>query len=164
VTSVYFVIVSVHVLAAIVWLGGMIFFALVAPILREIEDDALRAQLFDRLGRRFRVVGWICIGAMLVTGVEQLRTRGWWGAEVWSDAAFWSTRAGTALAWKLATVTFMIVVQALHDFWLGPAAGQAAPGSDEAGALRVKASWLARVNALAGLFLIYFAVRLARGG
>ncbi|MBT3327234.1 MAG: copper resistance protein CopD [Gemmatimonadales bacterium] len=163
-TNLYFIVVTVHVLAAIVWLGGMIFFALVAPILRQIEDDAFRAQLFDRLGRRFRVVGWVCIGAMVLTGVEQLRARGWWGTDVWGAEGFWSTRLGGALRWKLAIVAFMIVVQGVHDFWLGPAAGRTIPGSQAAGDLRVRASWLARINAVAAVLLVYFAVRVARGG
>ena len=156
--------VTVHVLAAIVWLGGMLFFALIAPILRDIPDDAFRAKLFDQLGRRFRTVGWVCIGTLVVTGVGQLHVRGWWGAEFLGASAFWTTQVGIALGWKLSFVGFMVVVQAVHDFWLGPRAGAATPGSDDAKALRKRAAWLARGNALAGLLLIYFAVRLARGG
>ncbi len=160
----YVLIVTIHVLAAIVWLGGMIFFALVAPILRGIEDDAFRASLFDKLGRRFRLVGWICIALLLVTGVGQLHFRGWWGADVWSAPGFWSTRLGVALAWKLALVALMVGVQGVHDFWLGPAAGRAEPGAKDAQRLRRTAAWLARANAFAGLLLVYFAVRLGRGG
>ncbi len=58
----------------------------------------------------------------------------------------------------------MLAVQAAHDFWLGPAAGRAAAGTERARALRVGASWLGRLNALVGVLLVFFAVRLARGG
>ena len=80
----YYAVVALHVLAALVWLGGMVFFALAAPELRRVGDDEMRARLFDGLGRRFRLVGWICVSLLLVTGVEQLRLRGWWGAEFWT--------------------------------------------------------------------------------
>ena len=163
-SGLYYWIVTIHVLAAIIWLGGMIFFALVAPILRQIDDEAFRARLFERLGRRFRVVGWICITVLVVTGIEQLRMRGWWGASVWGAPGFWGTALGGALAGKVGLVVFMLAVQSAHDFWLGPAAGKATPGSDGARALRRKAAWLARVNAIAGLVLVYYAVRLGRGG
>jgi len=51
----------------------------------------------------------------------------------------------------------------VHDFFLGPAAGRAAPASARANRLRRRAALLARVNALLGLLLVAAAVRLARG-
>ncbi|HUP52258.1 MAG TPA: hypothetical protein VM198_07270, partial [Longimicrobiales bacterium] len=66
------------------------------------------------------------------------------------------------LAWKLGLVGVMIAVQAVHDFWLGPRAGRATPGTPEARALRSRAAWLARLNALLGVALVYAAVRLGR--
>lgn len=160
----YLLAVVVHVLAAIVWLGGMVFFALAAPVLRSLEDDALRARLFDALGRRFRAVGWICIALLVATGMMQLRLRGWWGAGFWSWATLTGTALGRGLLRKLAMVLLMVVIQAAHDFWLGPAAGRAPPGSAEALRLRRSAAWLARVNTVAGALLVWFAVGLIRGG
>ncbi|GMV05795.1 MAG: hypothetical protein AMXMBFR53_20720 [Gemmatimonadota bacterium] len=58
----------------------------------------------------------------------------------------------------------MLVVQALHDFWLGPRAGRAAVGSADAAALRRGAALLARFNAVAALLLLWFAVAVSRGG
>jgi hypothetical protein len=58
----------------------------------------------------------------------------------------------------------MIGVSALHDFVLGPRSGRAVPGSPEALALRARAAWAARINAVAGVVLVLAAVRLARGG
>jgi uncharacterized membrane protein len=59
VSHVYFIAVTLHVLAAVAWLGGMFFFAIAAPVLRRIEDEDVRVALFDSLGRRFRLVGWV---------------------------------------------------------------------------------------------------------
>lgn len=160
----YHTIVFLHVLAALVWLGGMIAFAILAPVLRDVGDDAARQSLFHRLGTRFRLVGWICIGLLVVTGIGQLHVRGWWGMETLGSAFFWGTPTGRALAWKLGAVAAMFVIQALHDFWLGPRAGAAPAGSEEAGVLRRRAAWLARANALLGLLVVWMAVGLARGG
>jgi len=156
--------VTLHVLSAMVWLGGMIAFALIAPALRAVEDDGVRQRIFHILGERFRAVGWVCIVLLLVTGVGQLHFRGWWGAEFWGVPGFWATDLGRTFGWKLVTVTVMLVVQAIHDFWLGPKAGRVEAGTEEAITLRRRAALLARGNAVVGLLLIYFAVRLARGG
>jgi uncharacterized membrane protein len=164
--ALYFASVTLHVLAAMLWLGGMFFLGVVgAPALRRIEPPEVRQRLFYSLGVRFRAVGWWAIGLLLVTGVVNLRFRGWlaWDG-VLGSSAFWATPTGHALAWKLAMVAVMLVVSAVHDFILGPRSGRAKPGSPEALALRSRAAWAARLNALAGVILVIAAVRLARGG
>ena len=164
--ALYFGSVTVHILAALVWLGGMFFLGLVgAPALRTIEPAELRQRLFDELGRRFRIVGWTCIAILLTTGVANLHFRGllhWQG--VLGSMAFWRTNVGHALAAKFAVVTVMLVVSAIHDFVDGPAAGQLAADSPAALVLRRRAALLARVNAILGVVLVIAAVRLARGG
>jgi copper resistance protein D len=160
----YYASVTIHILAAMLWLGGMLFLGVVAaPELRHL-DPALRQRLFDRLGYRFRTVGWICIAALVATGVLNLRYHGFLSSAVLGDPTFWGTAFGRALTVKLAMVTVMIVGSAVHDFWLGPAAGRVPAGSADALRLNRWASWLARLNALAGLVLIVAAARLARGG
>jgi putative copper export protein len=163
-SGLYLPTVVLHVLAAMLWVGGMLFFAIAAPVLRRVGDDQLRATLFDTLGRRFRLVGWICVSVMVATGIAQLRMRGWWGSVFWSRPSLLGTPLGIVLVWKLGLVVLMIGVQAAHDFWLGPRAGAATPGSDEARVLRGRAAGLARLNAVAAVVLVYAAVRLARGG
>lgn len=160
--SLYHANVTVHLLAALFWLGGMFFLALVgAPVLRELEDPRLRARLFASLGRRFRSAGWWAIGVLVVTGTLNLHFKGVLRVAVLGDDAFWATAFGTALAWKLVGVAAMIVVSALHDFVLGPrAAGGGRP--DERS--RALASWLARANALLGVAVVVAAVYLARAG
>ena len=161
--SLYLVNVFLHVLAALVWLGGMFFFALVgAPVLRTIPSDALRAELFSRLGERFRTVGWIAIIVLLVTGTLNLYFRGLLDGDVLGSTEFWSTPFGSALMWKLGAVAVMLVVQAVHDFHLGPAAGRAQPGTEVALRMRRRAALLARVSALLGLLVLVAAVKLVR--
>jgi hypothetical protein len=68
-------------------------------------------------------------------------------ADLLGQAAFWSTPFGTALAWKLAAVTAMVIVSAMHDFVQGPAASCMKAGSDQATNARRRAAWLARIKA-----------------
>ena len=159
----YYVLVTIHVLAALLWLGGMLFLGVVgAPVLRAIEPPALRQRLFSELGRRFRTVGWVAVATLVVTGTLMLNARGLLHWSVLGSADFWHTAFGTTLALKLTAVTTMIVVSAVHDFLHGPAAGRAAPGSPAALAMRRRAALLARANALVGILLVLAAVRLAR--
>jgi copper resistance protein D len=163
--SPYYINVTIHVLAAVLWLGGMFFLAVVgAPVLRKVEPPELRAALFRRLGEQFRVVGWIAIAVLLITGVLNLQFRGLLSVATLGSGAFWATRYGTALAWKLGAVTAMLIVQAVHDFQVGPAASRASPGSADMLVLRRRAALLARLSAVFGLVVVVVAVRLARGG
>jgi copper resistance protein D len=161
--SLYLLNVTLHVLAALVWLGGMFLFALVgAPVLRTITSDALRAELFTKLGQRFRIVGWIAIAVLLVTGVLNLHFRGLLAWDVLASREFWRTRFGSALLFKLGAVAVMLVVQGVHDFHLGPAATRAQPGTEAALHMRRRAALLARLSALLGLLVLIAAVRLVR--
>lgn len=87
----YYVSVTIHVLAAMLWLGGMLFLAAVgAPVLRRIEPTSLRAELFHRLGTQFRNVGWMSIIVLLTTGVANLHFRGLLDGTILTSAAFWN--------------------------------------------------------------------------
>ncbi|MDX1624293.1 MAG: CopD family protein [Gemmatimonadota bacterium] len=161
----YWANVTVHLLAAMVWLGGMFFLALVgAPVLRGVDPPSLRARLFQRIGVRFRAVGWIAIAVLLATGVANLAFRGLLSWNALASGEFWGSRYGTTLAWKLALVAAMVGISAVHDFVEGPRAARLPPGSSEAIRARRRSAWLARINAGLGLALVYVAVRLARGG
>jgi copper resistance protein D len=161
----YLTSVTIHLLAAMLWLGGTFFLAIVgAPVLRRVEPAALRSELFRRLGTRFRAVGWIAIAVLVGTGIANLAFRGMLNPETLGSAAFWQRPYGQALAWKLALVAVMLSLAGVHDFALGPRASRYAGGSPEAAAARRSAAWLARANAVLGIALVAVAVRLARGG
>ena len=119
-----------HVMAAITWIGGMLFIALVlVPVTRRVGDPALRTRLVQEAGQRFRTVGWIALGLLLLSGLGNL----WFRPYLLGVGRF---------QWKLGLVVLALVLSAVHDFVLGPRAGR--PGADPA--LRVRASWLARAN------------------
>ena len=134
----------VHVSAAITWFGGMLFIALVlVPVMRAQTDAALRARLLHQVGVRFRTVGWAALVLLLATGLLNLWLRPY-------------LLALPRFQWKLGLVVLALVLSVVHDFVLGPRAG--APGADPA--LRVCASWTARVNVVVVLIVVVLALAL----
>lgn len=161
----YVVNVLAHVCAAVLWLGGMFFLALVvAPVLRRLEPSTLRTGLFRAVGERFRIVGWSCIAVLIITGALSLHFRGVLNAATLGTASFWSSPYGRMLAWKLVGVGAMLVMSALHDFVYGPAATRLRAGSPGALRARRRALLWARLNVVVGVLVLLAAVRLARGG
>jgi uncharacterized membrane protein len=159
----YYASITIHVLAALVWLGGMFFLALVgAPVLRTLENAELRQRLFDDLGYRFRAVGWLALAALLATGLLNLWYRGALSPTMWRDPGFANSGWATALKIKLVAVVVMFIVEGYHDFVIGPRAGRVPAESPEAIALRRRASLYARISAIAGIVIVIAAVRLAR--
>lgn len=163
--TLYLLNVTVHVLAAMLWVGGMLFLGMVgAPVLRRVEPAPLRARLFRDLGRAFRPVGWGALAVLVATGVMNLAFAGVLRGGRLASAAFWSAPYGRTLAWKLTAVAAMLVTSALHDFVFGPRAGRLDPGTAAAVRARSRAAWLARTSVVLGLVVVIAAVRLARGG
>lgn len=162
----YLVAVWCHVLAAIVWIGGMAFLTLViVPALRAVDLGPRRVKLLHHTGVRFRNVAWIAIGVLVATGVAILWLRGIGWAAL-TTAAFWTSSFGGVLAVKLLLVAAIVAASVLHDFVLGPSATRqlrADPSSPEALRLRRTATFLGRGNLLLALAVVALAVMLVRG-
>ncbi len=163
--TLYLVSVWVHILAAMVWIGGMFFLVLVVvPWLR--AGGRVEAGAFLReTGARFRNVAWACFAVLLVTGAANLWARGVRSDDV-LDPAWAASPFGRAVLLKVLVFSLALGVSGIHDFVLGPratAAIQRAPRSPEADRLRRQASWLGRANVLLALCLVALGVVLVRG-
>jgi putative copper resistance protein D len=102
----------VHLLAAIVWVGGTIALVFVAvPPVQRLEGEE-RAQVLREFGRRWRPIGWSALGIAIVTGAIIASRAG----------AFDTTPAkfDWVLAIKGALVGLLIAGAYLHDYVLGP--------------------------------------------
>jgi uncharacterized membrane protein len=134
----------VHVLSAMTWIGGMLFIALVlVPTARGLGDATLRTRLVQETGRRFRTIAWIALALLGTTGLLNL----WMAPELLRSPRF---------HWKLGLVILALILSAFHDWVLGPRAGR--PGADPA--VRLRASWIARVNVLVALAVVWLALGL----
>lgn len=164
--SLYLVSVYLHLLAALLWLGGMLFLSLVlVPALRGTQDQALMSRLMSIVGQRYRRLGWWAMGLLVLTGL--VNALGRWGLQPLLTTAFWGSASGRLLALKLLLVALMFSLSALHDFVLGPRASArrlAGAPAEELARLRRQASWLGRVNLGFGLLVLGLAILLVRGG
>jgi putative copper resistance protein D len=163
--SLYLVSVWLHILAAIVWIGGMFFLVLVVvPWLR--RGKAPEAAVFLReTGTRFRNVGWIAFGILFATGIFNLWFRGVRPSHL-VDPEWLATPFAHIVLLKLGIFALVLTVSAIHDFVLGPratAAIESAPRSAEALVLRRRASLLGRLNVVLGLVLVAAGVLIVRG-
>jgi copper resistance protein D len=159
--EIYRVVITLHVLAAVIWVGGVFFMGMVVvPVTRPLPEK-LRVQLLDRVGRSFRLIGWSALGVLVGTGAYLM----WhWGAR-WDnlmDMSFFAHGHTRELGYKLILIVFMLVVSGLHDFWLGPRATREGRTEEEAARDRRLASWLGRVTGVAVLLIVILAVSIAR--
>jgi uncharacterized membrane protein len=102
----------VHLLAAIVWVGGTVALVFVAvPPVQRLQGPE-RAALLREFGRRGRPIGWSAFGVAVVTGV------------VLAQRAHAFNGAPRDFDWVLAAKGLLVGLLAsgayLHDFVLGP--------------------------------------------
>jgi uncharacterized membrane protein len=164
---IYLLSVWLHILAAATWLGGMLFLTLVlVPVVRRPAYRSAAGELFHLTGARFRWVGWICFGLLILSGTFNLIYRGVTWDDVFSSA-FWLGAWGRILGTKLLLVATILLASAYHDFVIGPQATLAwrkDPRGARSQSLRRQASLIGRINLIAGLVVVILAVMLVRGG
>ena len=154
-----FLNVWVHILAAVIWIGGMLFLSLVAvPVLRQVESPLLRMDLFRAMARRFRRLVWICIAILVLTGIGNVLFSG-------------NTLPGSAymkvLQIKLVLVAILVGLGLLHDFVIGPRTGRALsrdglPPTETDRFMVTLAPWVGRFNLLLGVVILVLAAALTR--
>lgn len=153
-------------MAAAVWIGGMVFIALVlVPVIRRPETRAIAASLVHLTGLRFRSAGWACLVLIFLTGGFNLFYRGLTLADLWNGQV-WGSSFGVVLAGKLVLFSAVILLSCVHDFAIGPRATalwREDPSSERANRLRRQASWIGRVNLLLALVLVALGLLLVRG-
>ena len=161
--------VLLHLLAAIVWVGGTLFLVVVVvPLTRSGAIPRPQAVVLLRLmARRFRPVAWAAIGVLVATGIFLA-----WAHWNVSPSGL-LTEDGTlvqTLRAKVVLVAVAIVLSAVHDFVMGPRvtvlAEAASTGGPPSAALiqaRRRLVLLARANVAIVLAILVVAVMVGRG-
>lgn len=63
---------AAHMLATVVWIGGLVYLGfLVAPLLAGLPEDK-RQEARSAYDRRFVPVAWLCLAVFVVTGLMQM--------------------------------------------------------------------------------------------
>ena len=149
-----------HLVAAISWIGGMIFLSVVlVPVLKGEPFASQRSLLFRTIARRFRAVVWGAITVLLLTGPPLLHQR---GIPI-TDPSGWPE----ILATKLGLVTILLLLTVTHDLILGPRVGKIVQLPLERrtrfdDALVRWSPWLARFSLFLALAILFAAVGLVR--
>lgn len=107
------ILVWIHLVAATFWVGGMLFLSLVAvPRLKKAPDPAIAQREFINLARRFRMLVWVALLLLVVTGgillpnqVDFSTSFGDWPLPVFI---------------KLTLVLFLVIASLAHDRFIGP--------------------------------------------
>ncbi len=146
------IVLWLHVLSAIVWIGGMLFLSLALVPYARTLDPPSRARLISGVGRKFRTVSWIAIGLLILTGFANL---GFMGLTA-QLGSYLMSPAGQPLLWKLILFAVMLGLSLIHDVLIGPRATQDPQNPN----LRVISGWIGRITLLLGLIVIYLALLL----
>ena len=108
-----YVIIWIHLIAAVALIGGLIFFNFVLkPALQVKQREREGNEILQNVGRRFRTVTWICLITLILTGAYNMLYEG--GSERIE------TTWGVILMLKLFlfAITFGLIL--IHDFILDP--------------------------------------------
>jgi copper resistance protein D len=139
------VFVWLHMLAAVVWIGGMAFLSLVlVPSLGAMNNQAGSQELLRLAARRFQRIVWASIVVLIGTGMVNLIALG--------QGPGFETTFGRILSIKLILVALMLVLTTCHS----AAAQQAYRG--------FATRWIPRLNLLLGILVLLCAVTLSRSG
>ncbi len=150
----------IHVLLAIFWVGGMLFLTVVlAPILRSEPGKSENYEFFKKVAQRFRNVVWVAILFLVSTGTLLLSNQVSFEIPIpqWPNV----------ILLKLVLVFVLIVVAGLHDLVIGPRAGalkkkpQASLATSERSLLKLS-PWLARGILVLGVAVVMAGTAISR--
>lgn len=148
----YLISVFIHVIGAAFWIGGMLFLPLI--VLPGIKNNPERAQILYTTGIKFRTYGWIAVSLLIISGIFNMYFRG-----VPLEWEFLTeNKYGKLLGLKLGFFFFMLIVGAIHDFYVGKKA------IENEGKLKVIARWSGRISLLMAIIIAFLGVALSRGG
>ena len=148
------VVLFIHIVGAAVWLGGTVSLGIVAAAVHSVlgKDRTTYTRVMGRIGRSLGWTMWVALILTILTGLYNLT---WYLPDpTWA--------AIMALPWllaKLALVTLLVLLSAVHSFVLGPAIRHRAERGS-AGALLGELRSLDRAISIASLgvtLLVVFA-------
>jgi uncharacterized membrane protein len=105
----YWICISLHLLAASLWLGHMFVWSLIVGPAQKRIAPAETALLLRERSLYLGGLGWPALAVLVLTGLYMLAQRGIGLGDLVSGAAF--SAGDDSLAIKLAAVLFMVIYQ-----------------------------------------------------
>jgi len=142
-----------HLLAAVVWLGGLLFQSHV--LLPALGKSGLVAS-GARVLRKARPVAWVAVVVLVVTGLHNLTRL--------SLSVLTETRVGRLLALKLLLVIVALMLTAHRDFGLVARLWREVEAGRDGARERRAIDWIDRVVLLLGVAALYLGLAISRQG
>lgn len=164
----YFLNVWIHILAAAVWTGGLIYTAVVVVPFALSHPIEERQRILRGLARRFRWIAWGSIALLVLTGIGNLvlRLTPIKFSQILNGDLFNPDKVERLIAiwlpWKLMLVIVMVGLMAFHDI-TSIRAAKSYSGSHEGAPGNRLGSRAAALATLVALLVLYVSVRLVRG-
>ena len=160
----YQFLVFLHIIAAVTWLGGMLFLLMVMiPLAR--RDAGVGFGVLRSAAEKFVPVAW---AAKVVLA----------GSGAYLAWAYWNVRPETFftgdthflsyLQMKTGLFVIVVILSLAHDFWLGPRmmdrleAARSTGSPLPTGPARLFVQWAARINLVLVIWVVAFAVWMTR--
>lgn len=103
-------LVVVHVVAAAIWVGGVVALTFVAIPIAQKQDQPARGELLRAFGRRWRPIGWGALAVAIATGIPIADDLGAFDRDV-----LLNTRFGRLLLLKSALVALLVALSLAHS-------------------------------------------------
>ncbi|MEO0145022.1 MAG: CopD family protein [candidate division WOR-3 bacterium] len=145
--TLYFISVFIHIISACIWFGGM--FALIIFFL-PLRKEQYFLDVVKKLGEQFKIVGWIILPLLFITGFFNLHYRGF-------DFSF-STTYNKIIWLKIILFFVIVIISAIHDFYIGP---KAIKTRDKK--LLKYSRTIGRINFILAIIMILIGIFIVRG-
>ena len=156
-----------HVIAAVVWVGGNLILAMViVPYFRQNLPPVQRIQLLMQIGKRFEPVVWGCIGVLFFTGIGNI----FYALDITSLAPIPDAFMRTFII-KIGLFFVLIILTVLHSMIFAPRLAAAIETLDptleelppEVKPLRSQMSVVSSLMGVVSLLILLAAVALRMG-
>lgn len=158
--GIYILSVFIHIVAACLWLGGILF--LIFAFIPGIKNHPDKVDLIAKVSLKYRMSGTIALVLLLITGIAQLEYRG----VEWNIEYFTSSTFGKAAGLKLLVFTGIVLISIIHDYYLGNLAIEAWKKNPEhAKTIRLRnlSRLMGRVSFMFAILAVLLGVILSRG-
>ncbi|MBI1846117.1 MAG: CopD family protein [Candidatus Rokubacteria bacterium] len=145
------VILWLHVLGVVVWLGGLMYQAhVLAPSARRGDPRA-----FSESARRARPVAWAALVIVVLTGFYNVTQLG-------PLERVMQTGAGLTLIGKFILVLVAVALSGQRDFAVVPRLARALAGGEDARGPLAAIMWLDRLVLVLGVVIVYLGLAVSR--
>jgi uncharacterized membrane protein len=150
-----YLITWIHLAAAIVLIGGLVFSQFVlAPAARDATTDSRSREVVRLAGRRFRTVAWISLIILILTGSYQMLNE--------SGSVRIETFWGVVLMLKLFLFAIVFGLLLIHDFIIDPYAPPSQDTSPSSPPVPARANTLQKTVIVMTLAVLLVASYLAK--